>query len=367
MRNWLRKSRRTSGFIEAYKGTDPYIFVSYAHKDSDKVFPIISEFHKAGFLIWYDEGIDPGNEWPEEIGNVLDKCSLFIVFISDASAASVNVRNEINFVLKEDKHFIAIWLEEAKLTPGLKLQIGSKQAIMHFRMEPENFYRKCQQSFEAFGIKRTKARVEAEKPRPVETRTGVDNKAVPAEGGSAKFFYDRAFRYQVKHDYDKAIADYTEAIRIEPSNAKYFSGRASCHESKNDHNKAIADATEAIRIEPSADNFHERAVFYFRKKDYDKAIADATEAIRIKPSDENFCGRGFVYYEKGDYDKAIADYTEAIRINPSTAFYFSYRGDCYRNKKDYDKAIADYTEAVRLKPGNDDYKKQLETVKRTAG
>jgi hypothetical protein len=43
--------------FEAYKGTDPYVFVSYAHKDLDKVFPIISEFHKAGFPIWYDEGI----------------------------------------------------------------------------------------------------------------------------------------------------------------------------------------------------------------------------------------------------------------------------------------------------------------------
>jgi hypothetical protein len=35
--------------FEAYKGTDPYIFVSYAHKDSDKVFPI-EAFPKLRFL-----------------------------------------------------------------------------------------------------------------------------------------------------------------------------------------------------------------------------------------------------------------------------------------------------------------------------
>ncbi|MHC6202863.1 leucine-rich repeat protein [Breznakiellaceae bacterium SP9] len=139
--------------FEAYKGSDPYIFVSYVHKDSDKVFSIISEFHKNGFHVWYDEGIDPGNEWPEEIANALDKCSLFIVFISESSAASKNVRNEINMALSENKPFIAIWLEDAVITPGLKLQISSTQGIMRFRMEPEDFYRKCLKSFEAFGIK----------------------------------------------------------------------------------------------------------------------------------------------------------------------------------------------------------------------
>jgi hypothetical protein len=141
--------------FEAYRGKDPYIFASYAHADSSKVFPILSEFHHTGFPVWYDEGIDPGNEWPEEIANALDKCSLFIVFISASSAVSVNVRNEINLALKRNKTFIAIWLEDAELTPGLELQIGSKQAIMRFRMNTEDFNRKCLQSFGASGIKKT--------------------------------------------------------------------------------------------------------------------------------------------------------------------------------------------------------------------
>jgi hypothetical protein len=66
----------------------------------------------------------------------------------------VNVRNEINLALSENKPFIAIWLEDAVLSPGIKLQIGSKQGIMRFRMDPENFYRKCFQSFGSSGIKK---------------------------------------------------------------------------------------------------------------------------------------------------------------------------------------------------------------------
>jgi ABC-type nitrate/sulfonate/bicarbonate transport system ATPase subunit len=138
----------------AYQGDAPYVFVSYAHADSNKFFPILSEFHNAGFPVWYDEGIDPGNEWPEEIANALVKCSLFVVFISNSSAASGNVRNEIILALSENKPFIAIWLEDASLSPGMKLQIGSKQGVMYFKMSPEDFYRKCFQSFGSLGNKK---------------------------------------------------------------------------------------------------------------------------------------------------------------------------------------------------------------------
>jgi hypothetical protein len=149
--------------FEAYRGTGPYIFVSYAHKDSGQVFPIIAEFHQAGFPVWYDEGIDPGNEWPEEIAKALLNCSLFIVFISSSAAESKNVVREINYALTKNKPFIHIWLEDTTLNPGLEMQISSNQGIMRFRMEPENFSRKCQQSFEAFGIKGAKPQVKGEK------------------------------------------------------------------------------------------------------------------------------------------------------------------------------------------------------------
>lgn len=137
----------------AYKGSEPYIFISYAHLDSAEVFPIINTFHDLGYHIWYDEGIDPGNEWPEEIANSLERCGLFVVFISPNSVDSVNVRNEINFALSETKPFIAIYLKETRLTAGLKLQIGSKQAIMQYRMDAFSFKRKCTVSFDTIGIR----------------------------------------------------------------------------------------------------------------------------------------------------------------------------------------------------------------------
>ena len=161
--------------LEAYRGDEPYIFISYAHRDSARVFPIIKVFYESGFNIWYDEGIDPGNEWPEEIANALSGCKLFLVFISPNSVGSMNVRNEINFALSENTPFIAIHLEETELTGGLKLQIGAKQAIMKYRMDEESFLRKCYSSFELLAKLPASAA-----PSPAAEVTSVSPGNVPA-------------------------------------------------------------------------------------------------------------------------------------------------------------------------------------------
>ena len=49
--------------LKAYDGDLPYIFVSYAHKDSYRVLPIISALQDNGFRVWFDQGIEAGSEW----------------------------------------------------------------------------------------------------------------------------------------------------------------------------------------------------------------------------------------------------------------------------------------------------------------
>ena len=137
----------------AYQGDEPYIFVSYAHADSEKVFAEIIKLNKAGYHVWYDEGIAPGNEWTDEIADALAGCALFVVMITPASTASENVQNEINYAIDEKKPFIAIHLEETDLKRGIKLQIGSKQAILKYNMTEEEYDYKLVRAFANYGLK----------------------------------------------------------------------------------------------------------------------------------------------------------------------------------------------------------------------
>lgn len=128
--------------FEAYRGTEEFIFVSYSHKDGSAVFPDIAYLHEEGYRIWYDEGIDPGNEWPEEVAKALAGSSYFLVFVSPNAVKSHNVRNEINFALARKKPFLAVHIVETSLPVGLELQIGSIQGVMRFRMSEESYRRK---------------------------------------------------------------------------------------------------------------------------------------------------------------------------------------------------------------------------------
>ena len=110
----------------AYRGNEPYVFVSYAHKDKDIVFPEIKRFNDAGFHVWYDEGISPGNEWSDEIAEALTKCTVFVVMLTPTSAPRESVLNEISFALDEGKPLLAVYLEDTELPPGLRLRISRK-------------------------------------------------------------------------------------------------------------------------------------------------------------------------------------------------------------------------------------------------
>ncbi len=132
--------------LAAYKGNDPYTFISYAHKDFNKVHEILCELNKMGFNIWYDEGIDPGNEWADEIADALYNSKLFIVFVSANSMSSRNVINECFYALDNGIPYLAVFLEDVSYTKGLSLRASSTQAIMKFRQDDESFYKKASQA-----------------------------------------------------------------------------------------------------------------------------------------------------------------------------------------------------------------------------
>src|SRR5713101_221157 len=68
--------------------------------------------------------------------------------------------------------------------------------------------------------------------------------------------------------------------------AAAFTIRGRAYRANGDYDHAIADYTEAIRIEPNYGlAFYSRGIAYFNKKDYDRAIADYTVSLRLAPED----------------------------------------------------------------------------------
>ena len=57
---------------------------------------------------------------------------------------------------------------------------------------------------------------------------------------------------------------------------------------KGDCDKAILDYSEAIKLDPSfVAAYNDRAVSWFKKGDYDKAVADFKEVMRLIPNSKS--------------------------------------------------------------------------------
>ena len=185
----------------------------------------------------------------------------------------------------------------------------------------------------------------------------VEKKNPDFEQKGAEFYHNRGNAMFDKKDYDKAIKDYGEAIRLDPNSAFYYFSRGRAWFIKKDYDKAIEDYGEAIRLNPNdAYCYSQRGDAWSYKGEHDKAIKDYDESIRLYPQGIFvFWSRGNAWYDKREYDKAIKDYDEAIRLDPNFGVFFICRGRAWSNKKAYDKAIKDFSEAIRLNPYRADY------------
>ncbi|MFH1285101.1 MAG: tetratricopeptide repeat protein, partial [Candidatus Micrarchaeota archaeon] len=165
-----------------------------------------------------------------------------------------------------------------------------------------------------------------------------------------KVYYDRGIAYFQKGDYDKALSDFTTAICLNPKDANAFNNRGGIHILKGDYDKALSDCTEALRLTPNdADVYYNLGLAYKKKGDYDQAIVNFTEALRFNSKcTDAYYNRGKVYDNKGDYHKAISDYNQVLLINPRYENIFNNRGNTYFKKGDYDQAISDFSEALRF-------------------
>ena len=119
--------------VKAYDGKEPYIFISYSHKDTRKVKPIISGLQQRGYRVWFDQGIHGGVEWEDFIAGKVKGCAAFILFVSRHYNASDNCKKEIGYAQKNKRPTLPIYLEEVELSAGLDMALSIYHGLMPSR------------------------------------------------------------------------------------------------------------------------------------------------------------------------------------------------------------------------------------------
>jgi len=168
---------------------------------------------------------------------------------------------------------------------------------------------------------------------------------------------NRGRAYSSLGEYDKAIADYNQALSTQVSSddlryALIYFNRGIAYFNKNEYDSALADYNQVLKLKPDfAAAYEERGLTYFSKKEYDKALADYNKSLEIDPGyAQAYNDRGIFYFTRGDCNKALLDYNQAIKFNPNFAEAYMNRGDIFNLIGEYYRAIFDYTQAIKINP-----------------
>ncbi len=185
----------------AYNGTEPYIFISYSHKDMKPVVEAVDTLIDNGFRVWYDNGIEAGTEWPEYIAERLMSSQVVIAFMSRNSQDSHNCRREIHFAIELKKELLVVYLEDFELSPGMRLQLSALQAMFKYKYASEADY--LSHLCNAAIIRQCKAPIEVPEPMVIEKPEDIESfisdepiatEENPADEGSFDDLISQAFK-----------------------------------------------------------------------------------------------------------------------------------------------------------------------------
>jgi TolB-like protein len=141
-----------TGPASSYVGSHGYVFVSYAHSNSNVVYPEITDLQTLGVNVWYDEGIGVGLSWRDEVALAISECELFVFYLSTESVASSVCREELFLALSRERRLVVIHLEECDLSPGIELGLSDKQAILKYQLDDSEYSARLQATLKAFSL-----------------------------------------------------------------------------------------------------------------------------------------------------------------------------------------------------------------------
>jgi tetratricopeptide (TPR) repeat protein len=169
---------------------------------------------------------------------------------------------------------------------------------------------------------------------------------------SAKEFVDRGIAASGRKDFQEAMRQFDEALRIDPQYALAYEERGNAKYWLDDSRGAIADYDDAVRLDPKFVNTYvNRGRVKGLLGDHRGALADLNDALRLDPKKGDvYFDRGVAKHMLGDSRGAIADFDDALRLDPENQGAYNNRGLDKRSLGDINSALADFNDALRLDP-----------------
>lgn len=126
---------------KVYDGSNTWIFVSYSHKNDLLTFAFIEKMQQRGFRIWYDGGIEPGEEWLQTLAKRLPQCGCVIAMLTRQFPDSEWCQRELLMADKHKKPILPLCWEDVALPVELQFLLTgkNKENIAAFEGDLDDF------------------------------------------------------------------------------------------------------------------------------------------------------------------------------------------------------------------------------------
>jgi tetratricopeptide (TPR) repeat protein len=100
-------------------------------------------------------------------------------------------------------------------------------------------------------------------------------------------YQQRGYADATNQQFQDAINDYSEAIKLKSDDARIYEQRAAVEMKLNDMDKALADYSEAIKLKPNEVRYlNYRAYIYELKNDLKNSMTDTEKVLKLDPNNQ---------------------------------------------------------------------------------
>ena len=129
--------------LVSYEGNEPYKFISYSHVDTDIVYKILKLIDREKYRFWYDDEMEIGEDFREELRSRIENCSAVLLFLSEASLQSKYCGMEIITAYKYNKKIYPVYLnDDIVIPPALKMVLENLQHVKGINTTNEKYLNK---------------------------------------------------------------------------------------------------------------------------------------------------------------------------------------------------------------------------------
>lgn len=166
----------------------------------------------------------------------------------------------------------------------------------------------------------------------------------------AETYFVKGGEFYDAKDYQKAIEQYTKAVKLEPTVGMYRLALGSAYGKNNQYDEAIPHLKKAVALDSNLiDGYYLIEEFYSKIGREDSAIAYFMKEKNLHPNRVvGYINLGHLYYRLKDYDNAFQEFGKAQVLQPNNPVAYCGVGVVALSQGNDEAAEVFFTDAIKL-------------------